>query len=495
MRIVRPGDGDYINSRKISNARFNTLEPNPICFCSTDDDIREAIGMTGVRGVRLRSGRHHHEGMCSGENVLVLDVSPMNGMIMADLGATLTVGPGAKLRDIYSRMSESKRILPGGGCGDVCIGGLVQGAGWGLYSREHGLTCDRLVQFTIVKADGSCATVRRPAAGERNLFWAVAGGGGGNFGVVTEFVFELGMRPDTVWTVEITWDDASLIEEVVTEWCERFPDSDTKLTTFCRVTAAGKKKPAKPTDPPVLISGTYLGSTKEQIEQLLAKLLPKTLGKRSSLSIEPQPPTAHVPHYQPGPPAEAIRAFRAATGEELAGEEPENLADTCGKDPYPHKVSSCFPRGGFGKDAIAFLAKYVRDSDSEETARRYLSLHCLGGNIRDKAAKERSSFFWRDKPFILQYQAWWTDPREESPVTKRCMAWVTAFRNGMSGHTEGSFINFPDRSLPVKETDPAKALKELLRYYYSDNLEDLIRIKREVDRLNQFWFEMGIPTA
>jgi len=64
----------------------------------------------------------------------------------------------------------------------------------------------------------------------------------------------------------------------------------------------------------------------------------------------------------------------------------------------------------------------------------------------------------------------------------------------MSGHTQGSFINFPDRSLPVKETDPKKALKELLRYYYSDNLEDLIRIKGEVDRLNQFWFEMGIPT-
>jgi hypothetical protein len=493
MRIVRPGDDDYIKSRQISNARFNTLEPNPICFCSTEEDVREAIGMTGVRGVRLRSGRHHHEGMCSGEKVLVLDISPMNSMSMADLGATLTVGPGAKLRDIYTRMSGSKRILPGGGCGDVCIGGLVQGAGWGLYSREHGLTCDRLVQFTIVKADGSSATVRRPAQGERDLFWAVAGGGGGNFGVVTEFVFELGMRPDTVWSVEITWDDPSLIEEVVTEWCERFPDSDTKLTTFCRVTTADKKKPAKPTDPPVLISGTYLGSTKEQIGELLAKLLPGTLGKSSKVSIEPQPPTAHVPHYQPGPPADAIRAFRAAAGEELAAEEPQNLADTCGVDPYPHKVSSCFPGDGFGKDAIKFLANYVRGSDSEETARRYLSLHCLGGNIRDKAAKDRSSFFWRDKPFLLQYQAWWTDPSEDSPVTKRCMAWVRAFRDGMSGYTEGSFINFPDRSLPVQETDPKKALKELLRYYYSDNLEDLIRIKGEVDPLNQFWFEMGIP--
>jgi FAD/FMN-containing dehydrogenase len=179
--------------------------------------------MSGLRGVRLRSGRHHHEGMCSGEKVLVLDVSPMNSITMSDLGATLTVGPGAKLRDIYTRMSQSKRILPGGGCGDVCIGGLVQGAGWGLYSREHGLTCDRLVQFTIIKADGCSATVRRPEQGERDLFWAVAGGGGGNFGVVTEFVFELAMRPDTVWSVEITWDDASLIEEVVSEWCERSP--------------------------------------------------------------------------------------------------------------------------------------------------------------------------------------------------------------------------------------------------------------------------------
>jgi len=505
MRIVHPGAGDYADSRDVSNVRFNNLEPDPICFCSSEADVKTALGMSGVHGLRLRSGRHHHEGMCIAQKALVLDTSEMNTMTMADLGATLTVGPGAKLRDVYARLTSAKRVLPGGGCGDVCIGGLVQGGGWGLYSREYGMTCDPLIQFNIVKADGKCQKVRRdsPDQADRDLFWAVAGGGGGNFGIVTELVFELGFRPDNVWSIQITWDDPMMIEKVLTDWCANFDKADTKLTTFCRVTAADKEKPQKPTDVPVLISGWYLGSTEPQIRALLKKLLPNTYDDRN-VTIKPQSPVEHVPpHYQPGPPEEAVRAFRAASGavDELTAEESADLSDTCAKNArFPHKVSSCFPIDGFGKQAIDAIANFVRGSKKEEGARRYLSLHGMGGNIRNDDATKRSSFYWRDKPFMLQYQAWWTDPNPESAVFKNCMAWVSAFRDAMNGsdkrtpqYTEGSFINFPDRSLPVQSTDPKIALKELLRYYYGGNLEQLMKVKNAVDPLNQFAFEMGIP--
>jgi hypothetical protein len=487
MRIVEPDDPAYDSSRRISNARFD-YRPRYICYCEGEDDVRAALTMAGNARlpVRIRSGGHQHEGMCSGDGVLLIDLSAVQNISIAEGQYTATIGSGAKLADVYRLLLARNLILPGGGCGDVRVGGLVQGGGWGLYSRALGLTCDRLIAFRMVMADGDTIEVTSNDDRYSDLFWAIRGAGGGNFGIITEFRFSIAGVPAPIWQFTLTWDDPALRQPVMEEWRQNFPgDPDLRATSFCRVSSASAA------DAPVVVAGYFLGE-RAPLETLLKRQLPQTYA-RGTVSLSPvhnvvAPEAAmarlalHHPEYQPGPPLAALRTMSVAA--ERAPTE------TCDGGWYPHKVSSCFPRSAFSSGALQTLNTYLDSAPPEPNARRYVSLHSMGGKIADP--EERSCFAFRDKPFIVQYQAWWAD-RDDQPLGRRCLTWVRELRDEMARYTEGAFINFPDRDL-VPDPDTPEGRKALLRHYYAGNLEQLIALKRKYDRENVFDFEMSIPT-
>jgi FAD/FMN-containing dehydrogenase len=486
---VTSKDGaEYDKARRISNARFD-YKPAQICYCENEGDVIEALNR-GTKGlVRVRSGGHHHEGMCSGTDVVIVDVSKLNKISIS--GDVLTVEPGARLRDIYTALWKARRLLPGGGCGDVCIGGLAQGGGWGLYSRELGLTCDRLIGIRIVarpNREPNWRVIPIDRKGDHlALLWAVAGGGGGNFGVVTQYQFQLGRLESPITSFTISWNKADLTSDVVNDWRNHFPgDDDTRITSFLRLTTPG----GAVSDQPIVLAGNFLGEEQELVG-ILPRLLKETYSKKSELCLsrvdnapEGQQVFQH-PAYQPGPP---MAALMRAMPEELMDNPPANLGSTCDGIPYPHKISSCFPKDDFEDDAVKAIAAYLAGSKAEATARRYLSLHSLGGAVSAIGNGTRfwSSFAFRDKPFLLQYQAWWTRP-EDKDVETRCKEWITGFRTAMENYTEYSFINFPDVDLPGKDR------VELMRHYYGDNLKRLMGIKGYYDPDNFFDFGLGIP--
>jgi hypothetical protein len=489
MNCVGPTDPNYDADRRISNARFD-YRPASICYCENAPDkardVVAAIRKAKAEGrkVRIRSGGHQHEGMCSGNGTLIIDVSKIDNLAFSKDLETVQIGAGAKLKNVYDQTWANHRLLPGGGCDDVRIGGLVQGGGWGPYSRELGLTCDRLSGFSMVLADEKKIEVTDEKGDPyHDLFWAVAGGGGGNFGVITEFRFKLAPLRSPIFQFTITWDQSQM-KAVITEWLKNFPrDQKFKLTSFCRLSGPSDY------DKPVVVAGFFLGE-QDPLEAHLKRLLPTTYASKVACKIDPvYPPKtsearrAFHPEYQPGPPPAALLA--TMPGAEGA---PGDLTTTCNGAFFPHKVSSCFPRWGFSSVAVDAIVSYLRDAKAEPTARRYLSLHCMGGNIDSdpNRAREWSCFPYRDKPFMLQYQAWWAN-KDDKPLGGRCLDWVRNFRETMKPHTEGSFINFPDKDL-------APERKDLLRYYYAGNLEKLIAIKAKYDPGNFFDFEMGIPT-
>jgi hypothetical protein len=484
MRIVQPDDPTYDSSRRISNARFN-YRPSYICYCANADDVQSALikARNERLPVRIRSGGHQHEGMCSGDGVLIIDLSEIDNITFAGGLESALIGAGAKLADVYNQTLARNLILPGGGCGNVRVGGLVQGGGWGPYSRALGLTCDRLIAFRMVMASGEKIEVRMTDDRYNDLFWAVRGGGGGNFGIITEFRLLLARVPSAIWQFTLTWNDAGLREPVMEEWRLNFPsDPELRLTSFCRVISAG------PQDAPVIVAGYFL-EDQAPLKALLQRLLPKTYSK-GTLTLSPVHNVAaperrmafYHPEYQPGPPLAALRTMSVS----LEGAPTE----TCDGGWYPHKVSSCFPRSDFSSAATQTINTYLDQAPPEPNARRYLSLHSMGGKIGDP--QEPSCFAFRNKPFILQYQAWWAD-RKDEPLGQRCLAWVRDFREKMKPYTEGAFINFPDKDL-VPNPDTVEGRKALLWYYYAGNLEPLIAIKGKYDRENFFDFEMGIPT-
>ncbi len=491
MEIVKPGDSNYNSSRRISNARFDYC-PSFIYYCENEGDVQTALSAARERKleVRVRSGGHHHEGMCSGNNVLIIDLSKIN-RINFTKQKTVWIGPGAKLRDVYKQMWAKNEMLPGGGCGDVCVGGLVQGGGWGLYSRALGLTCDQLMSFRMVLPSGEIivATDGRSNPHKR-LMWAVRGGGGGNFGVITDFHFRLNTVSFPIWQFTLTWDDPQLMHPVMEEWCKNFPNNkNSGLTSFCRLSGPSKE------DKPVVVYGYFIDS--QSPKALLESLLPATYSRAKSLITQDvgKPSRKKVSNhaeYQPGPPLAALRAM-SDTGDGA----PQDLSSTCDPEAwFPHKISSCFPCSSFSAAAMQTIVKYLRATPPEANARRYFSLHCLGGNINRGQIKARQSCFpFRDKPFMLQYQAWWVNPNDK-PLSDDCLDWICEARKIMKPYTEGAFINFPDKDLVPNPGTPA-GLKALLRYYYAQNLDlpdGLIAIKQKYDPGNVFKFPMGIPT-
>jgi FAD/FMN-containing dehydrogenase len=227
--------------------------------------VQKAVGAAPGK-MRIRSGGHQHEGTCSGDNVIVVDITRFSSYVKFE-GDVVKIGAGTKLKDVYAAVGEAKMLFPGGGCGDVRTGGLVQGGGWGPYARKLGLTCDSLDGFTMIKANGERLDVTRGDA-SRRLLWAVSGGGGGNFGVITEYRFRLPTYEGFITQFTVTWKERSIVRAVIDEWRRNFPgDSDLRLTSFCRLGTGD--------DAPALLGGAFLGDP-DDCAAVLRRLLPTT---------------------------------------------------------------------------------------------------------------------------------------------------------------------------------------------------------------------------
>jgi FAD binding domain/Berberine and berberine like len=478
MKIVRPGDPEYDKDRQIANARFD-YHPAGIYYCENADDVGKVIRTAREQQapIRIRSGGHQHEGMCSGNGVLLIDLSSIHAIeyVGAD---QVWVGAGAALRDVYVDLWQHGSLFSGGGCGDVHVGGLTQGGGWGPVSRKYGLTCDSLVAVEIVNANGQAAVISELGAGS-DLLWALRGGGGGNFGVITKFCFRLHPWSPGYTDLTLTWGDqelpGELLDNFVRNWIERFPgDGDKNLTTFMRVSVVDE-----PGGDRVILGGRYLGLP-DQTEALIERLLanqpqPRSADYQPSMDpIQPGTPIApeHLEHarktlgtlrgYQPGPA--------------LQGADP-NLSDTCAGIPLRHKISSGFARREFGMDAIRTLTTFIRSGSIQREARQYVSFHSLGGAV---VTGQPSAFAFRDRNFLLQYQAWWMPHAVNLDVP--CITWIEKFRGVMAPYTDGAFINFIDRDIPLAE-------------YYKDKMPQLIQIKRSWDPNDFFRFQMSIPVT
>ena len=184
-RVVGPDASDYDESRALFNAMIDK-RPAAIAYCVDEGDVAAAIRYGRDHGLRIaiRGGGHNGGGLGSVDDGLVIDLSQLNHVAVD--GGLARVGGGALLKDVLEATHQFGLTLPVGIIGTTGVGGLTLGGGIGHFSRTMGLTIDNLVAATVVLADGS--VVQTDAEREPDLFWALRGGGG-NFGVVTEFTF------------------------------------------------------------------------------------------------------------------------------------------------------------------------------------------------------------------------------------------------------------------------------------------------------------------
>jgi FAD/FMN-containing dehydrogenase len=432
-RIIWPQDPSYDEARQSFNARFSRF-PAAIVVCDNMDDMRNAVRWARQEGIplRARSGGHSYEALSVVDDGLVVDLGGLTGVEVDVSRGEAVIGAGVRLLDCSRRLWEHGVTIPAGTCPGIGIAGLTLGGGIGFLSRQYGLTCDNLVAVELVDADGRALHASEEE--HADLFWALRGGGGGNFGIAAAFTFHVHPISEVVTcTVTWPWDD---VAEVLDAWQRWAPFVDERLCVALAV--------AHPSAGVISATGLFTGSAAE-LPPLLEPLL--------------HAGTPGVPQIQSLPYLTAAEQF---AGPAIASVRFKN-ASSLAYDPLP-------------SEAIATLVEHLR---AAPFASDLVGFFPLGGAIAtiDPGA---TAFVHRPALFDLQYQAYWWD----DTAAAASIAWVRDLRAAMAPYTSGAYVNYVDADLPDWESE-----------YYGTNLPRLQRVKTDYDPDDVFNAPQTIPVS
>jgi FAD/FMN-containing dehydrogenase len=189
IALVRPGEAGFDEARRIWNAMVDR-RPALIARCRATSDVAAAVTLARQEGLEIgvRCGGHSVVGHAVPESGLMIDLTPMGAVRVDPAGRRAWVQGGALLGALDAATQPHGLATTAGNVSHTGVGGLTLGGGMGWLARQHGLACDNVVSFEMVTATGE--VVRASTEENSELFWGLRGGGG-NFGVVTEFEFRL----------------------------------------------------------------------------------------------------------------------------------------------------------------------------------------------------------------------------------------------------------------------------------------------------------------
>jgi FAD/FMN-containing dehydrogenase len=423
--VLSPGSPGYEEARRPATARFRDVRPRLVVRARSTGDIVATLRYARETGTHLvpRGGGHCFAGRSSTDGT-VLDLSELDGVAVA--GGRATIGAGARLAGVYAALHRHGRTLPAG-CGPtVGIAGLTLGGGIGLLGRTYGLTCDRLAGARVVLAGGR--VVDCDAGREPDLFWALRGAGGGQFGVVVALVFDTVPEPVTT-RFEVRWRRPA-VAGLIAAWQRWAPAAPDGLTANLTVEAA-PGTPVRAT----LAGAALLGETTTR--ELLAGFLAAVGG-------------------EPEVEVRGGLAYHALKGTFV--DRPEPAAGW-------HQRSEFFDRPLRPSTVDALGAALAGGTGGPRT----LAFTAMGGAY-NRVPAAATAFAHRDTAFLLEHVA-------EAGSRWVGTSWAIAHADG----TGRVYPNFPDPEL----ADGPEA-------YHAGNRARLEAVKRSYDPDGFFRFPQGI---
>jgi FAD/FMN-containing dehydrogenase len=465
--LVLPQDAAYATDKLLFDPRFNSQHPAGIAYVKSSHDVATCLAFVKKFSLPFaaRSGGHSYGGW-SGTSGLIIDVG--NFRMGAVSGTTAVVGAGARLIDFYNGLAAEGRAVPGGSCPTVGIAGLTMGGGIGVTARAYGLTCDNLESVNIVLASGQAVTATADPTQYSDLFWALRGGGGGNFGVVTSFTFTTVPAPSPcLFSMSWPWSQAA---KVIAAWQNWAPHAPEQLWSNLHLAAA----PGGST-PTIAVGGTYLGSVNDaaaQMDQLWAK------------SGKPAPGHWSLSNPQPFLTAMLVEAGCGSIGYQACHLPWYASGGKLSQQPqYAKSDFFTTPLSGSGISTLLAQVASLQKVAGAHGGVGGIAFDSLGGRV-NAVAPNATAFVHRNALFGAQYTTDWTNGTGGPGVANQ-LAWLRRFWAAMRPYASGqAYQNYVDPDL----TNYAQA-------YYGSNLPLLSKLKTKYDPANMFKFPQSIPPA
>lgn len=434
VTFLRKADADFSVYRQVFNAH---IERNPaiIALCMNENGVRKAIQMARSEGlaVSIKSGGHHFDGYSSNDGGLVIDLALMNHHRQGRAGRVIAA-PSMRLMQVYESLIPQGRLLPTGSCAMVGLSGITLGGGYGLYSREHGLTCDWLRRARVLDGQGN---VHEATEGS-DLMWALRGGGGGGLGVVTEMEFDTVVSPKGIWNY-------------------RFK--------------AHQLKPAQAADKTRAWFAAVAGLPRHAFS---AHVLSGTTLTLLVTSTAPKPDASLQ---------KVLRELTTFTDKSFPGAYsylPEGTRKYYGRlTPLPFRNASAgyYRHYKDVEPAMPEIAQLVASNPG-----LLYQINTLGGAIDDPVAPNHSVYAHRGYPFLGEIQSYWENPARAEPLIAAVAKVQALLRQaGVTRH----YANYADGEL--KEWEKS--------YYGETGYPKLQAIKKRLDPDNLFRHPQSIALA
>jgi FAD binding domain/Berberine and berberine like len=353
--LVAPGHPDYETARRIWNGSIDKY-PALIVRCASASDVITAVryGRSSGLPVAVRSGGHSFPGLSVADDALVVDLSSMRGARVDPDTSVARVQAGALLGDLDQATQPYGLAVPSGIVTHTGVAGLTLGGGIGWIMRKHGLSIDQLISVDLVTASGDL--VRASAEENADLFWGVRGGGG-NFGIVTEFEFRCVPLGTDVLAGPIFWpmEKSAEVLRFYRDWVAEAPD---ELMTIV-IHRKAPPLPFVPVElhgkPVVIVVACWVGDLDEG-ERFLRPL--RQFGSPVLDACMPKPYLAHQSMFDPTFPHGRWYYFKSCDVAELTDEIIDITAERSLRMASPVTAYPIWQMGGavsrIGEDESAF---------------------------------------------------------------------------------------------------------------------------------------------